>query len=834
MLNLKKLYPIIFGLFFLLAIPFQDVQADGIIIPKPPECDPGFCPPGSFPLSQLEIRYHYVDVTINDHLAITHIDQVFYNPNDWTIEGIYLFPIPSGAVISNFLLWMDGNPIKGEILDTDSARNTYEEIVRELRDPALLEYSNQGAIKASIFPIPPKTEKRIEIEYFEVVPSDYGLFRYIYPLNTEKFSTQNLEHVRIKVEVISSSPIRAVYSPSHTVEINRDGQKELTAHYEETDVKPDKDFAFFYSVGESEAFHMMSYCDTETSISSGGFFNLLLAPKPDSDLRPLEKDVLLILDRSGSMEGEKFFQARNALSYILKHLNQGDRFNLISFSTSVEIYAQEMQPIDLSSDALEWVNRLSPVGSTDINRALLEAVSTSDREKPTYIIFLTDGLPTEGVVDVDEILKNLSNNALSNIKIFSFGVGYDVDTYLLDSLAANHHGVSTYVLPGEQIDEVVSEFYDRISTPVLTDITLDFGDIEVFDLYPNPLPDLFAGSQILIVGRYSKGGYTDITLRGKYNLMDETLVFQNQFFEDDVCFSSGNSFTLSYIPRLWATRKIGYLLDQIRFDGPNQEVIDQIVELSIRYGIVTPYTSYLITAEMPLGSEAQDKLAQEQFYQMEAGKDAPTFGREAVERAVGQSELKNADLAAVPQSKNLTSLRINGSQTFIFEGGIWIDTAFDPVKMKTIKVPFLSDDYFALASARPNLADAFALGIRVIVLSEGVAYEVVGEEELVEPIEIPGPIEPDDPEHPPNEDGPLLDDQLLRDSISNRELVNISNRELNQSRVIDIHEIFQPHATPNLKHDELLIMLIGFFLIVLLFIGLISYLWHKRFGGGWK
>ncbi len=260
-------------------------------------------------------------------------------------------------------------------------------------------------------------------------------------------------------------------------------------------------------------------------------------------------------------------------------------------------------------------------GSTDINRALLEAAAIVDAERPTYLIFLTDGLPTEGVVDSQQILDNLADSAPDNLRLFVFGVGYDVDTFLLDSLAQAHHGTSTYVTPGEQLDEVLSAFYARVSSPVMTDLELDLGDAEVYDIYPSPLPDLFAGSQIVVVGRYSQPGRTDITLERR--LDGETQTFR--FSEQEFVRGSDPGESSQALPRLWATRKIGHLLNLVRLQGPNQETIDQIVSLSIRYGIVTPYTSYLVTEEMPLGAAEQERIAGEQYSQLQAAPSAPVF-----------------------------------------------------------------------------------------------------------------------------------------------------------------------------------------------------------------
>jgi len=728
--------------FFLLTLLFPSpARADGIII-----IDPPIMPPiEPFPLAQLVIRYHHVTVTIEDQVAVTHVDQVFYNPNDRQVEGTYVFPIPHEAVVSAFKLWVDGKPVEGEIMDAEKARQTYEDIVRKVKDPALLEYADQGAVRVRIFPIPPDGERRVELEYTQTLSADNGLVRYVYPLNTEKFSTQPLEDVSVSLDIKASAPIRAVYSPSHKVAVDRIDETHVRAGYEDSDVLPDTDFALYYSLGEQEAFHLLSYrdpSDESSSDANDGFFMLLMAPRPDAAARSLPKDVLLVLDRSGSMDGDKIAQAQDALRYILNHLNPEDRFNIIAFSTAIETYSSEgMQPISQVKDALGWVDRLSAEGSTDINRALLEATSLANKERTTYLIFLTDGLPTEGVIESQDILYNLDNavgESLSrNLRLFAFGVGYDVDTFLLDSLTQAHHGTTTYVLPGERLDETLSAFYAKISTPVLTDLVLNFGELATYDLYPLPLPDLFVGSQILVVGRYRNGGTTDMTLTGEMEGETKTFHFPEQFFSRD---SRGGSEPLEALPRLWATRKIGHLLNRLRLEGADQETIDQIVKLSIRYGIVTPYTSYLVTEPQPLGAAEQERIAADQFTQMQAMPTAAPSGQEAVQKAAIQGGMEQANEVAAPPAEAANVVRSLGNRTFVFSNRTWVDTAFDPQTMQTVKVAFLSDDYFALVAARPELGDAFALGSQVIAISDGVAYEVLPADQSTAPIQIPSPI----------------------------------------------------------------------------------------------
>jgi Ca-activated chloride channel homolog len=741
-MNGKKWLVILISLFQILALGGMFVtpaRADGIIIPDP--CLD--CPPPPLPMSQLVIRYHRVDVTIDDQVAVTHVDQVFYNPNDYVIEGTYLFPLPVDASVNAFTLWVDGEPVEGKVLEAEQARQEYEQIVASLRDPALLEYAGRSAVQARIFPIPARGERRVELEYTQVLTADEGLVRYIYPLGTEKFSALPLEEVAIRVQVSSSVPLRLAYSPSHTVDVQRTSDASLVASYEAANVLPDADFALYYSLGETQAFHLLSYRDPTESADPDGFFLALLAPQPQAESQALPKDLILVLDHSGSMEGEKFSQAQQAVAYILDHLNPEDAFNLVTFSSGVELYASGMRPASEAAEARDWIQRLRAAGSTDIQRALLEAAASTRPEHPTYVIFLTDGLPTEGVVESEQILKDFARASPDDLRLFTFGVGYDVDTYLMDSLAQEHHGASFYVQPGERLDEALSTFYTKISTPVLTDLELDFGDVPVYDLYPSPLPDLFRGSQIVVAGRYRQGGEADqvhpadVRLSGQVNGAKQVFVFEDQPFNQA---SAGDDPLASVLPRLWATRKIGYLLNQVRLNGADPETVDQIVRLSIRYGIVTPYTSYLVTEELPLGEAAQEVIVEQELEALSAPQEAS--GRDAVQKAADQGSMAAAEAPVLeynsPDSPELVGqVRTAGSHSFVLKDSTWIDTRYDPESMTTVKVPFLSDDYFALADAAPNLRLAFALGQSVIVISGETAYEVVAEGSPAEPIELP-------------------------------------------------------------------------------------------------
>jgi Ca-activated chloride channel family protein len=650
--------------------------------------------------------------------------------------------------VTDFTLWMDGEPIQGQVLDAEQARQIYEDIVRTMRDPALLEYVDRGAVRASIFPIGPGETSRVELEYTQVLTAEDGLIHYRYPLNTERFSTEPLEDVSVTVEVTSREPVRAVYSPSHSISVDRQSDFRFTASYEESGVTPNTDFDLYYSVAGSEiGLNLLTFRAPESD-DPDGFFLLLAAPSIEVDPENrIAKDVIIVLDQSGSMEGEKFRQAQEALRYILDHLNPEDRFNVIAFSSGLQPFADDLRPAFEASEAIRWVDGLSAAGSTDINRALLEAMAQAEGGRPTIVLFLTDGLPTEGVTDRQRILENVAEAAPESLRLFAFGVGYDVDTVLLDSLAQAHHGSTTYVTPDQAIDEAVSAFYARVSSPVLTDLELDLGDVGAYDLYPATLPDLFAGGQLVLVGRYREPGDGTIRLSGSVEGESQSYAYPDQTFR-----ASGGP---DFLPRLWATRKIGALLNQIRLNGPEEEVIDQIVRLSVRYGIVTPYTSYLVTEPEALSSDALEGIINQEYERMLA---APTqvSGQAAVEQAAAASAFGGADVPAAPPTEAGDIVRVAGSRAFRLVDGVWIDTAFDSDTMSTLKVAFASDEYFALAAARPELGAAFSLGERVIVVSDGVAYEVVPSDQPSDPITIPSPegSSPGEPAHPAGGAGP--------------------------------------------------------------------------------
>jgi Ca-activated chloride channel family protein len=505
--------------------------------------------------------------------------------------------------------------------------------------------------------------------------------------------------------------------------------------YEDSNVVADDDFELYYTVTpEDIGLNLLSYKEA----GEDGFFMLLVAPSVEVD-EVIAKDVILVLDTSGSMEGEKMAQAQEAARYVVGHLNEGDRFNIVPFSTGVRLYQNDLVSAENPGDYQSFIDRLEAIGGTNISQSLLEAANLVDPQRPTTIIFLTDGLATEGIVETPLLLDAVEQAMPANARLFVFGVGDDVDPDLLDALAENHRGTATYVRPYQAIDEEVGSFYAKVSSPVLADISLDFDGIVVEQMYPDTLPDLFAGTQLVLTGRYREGGPADITLRGTVNGEPQTFTYADNLFRTQ----GGDDF----IPRLWATRAIGHLLREVRLRGDNPELVQSVVNLSIRYGIITPYTSYLIEEDDIFTQTGRTDIAEEAVTV-----EVTRVAGEAVEEAAAAANMAAAEApmalptalptmtAGTAASGEKTAVSdpvvIVGSKTFVRQNGRYTDTTFDPEKQAPLPIAFASDAYFDLIAAVPELGPYFALGPKVLVVAGGQVYETVetgGMETLVMP-----------------------------------------------------------------------------------------------------
>jgi Ca-activated chloride channel family protein len=792
-----------------LVSPVLQCRADGFIVvdeahwhwhpphppphPRPPIWPPRpIPPPRPYIFAPLEVVYHHVNVKIDGQVATTSVDQEFYNPNPSRLEGTYLFPVPKGAQIDKFTMDIGGKMVEAELLSAEKARRIYEDIVRKAKDPALLEYADRDVFKVRIFPIEPQSRKRITLRYTQLLKADAGLVSYVYPLNTEKFSAKPIKSVSIKVELESQQPLKAIYSPSHSVEIKRHGARSATVGFETSDAKPDTDFALYFVPEKDElGVNLLAHKTGDRD----GYFLLLVSPGLETKRQNIvPKDVAFVLDTSGSMAGKKLEQARKALQFCVENLNDEDRFEIIRFSTEVEpLFDKLVRANESNRDkANEFIKDLKPIGGTAIDEALRKALAlrytdrrdelhesqtsqtskrdSADRDsynsslrdagRPFVVIFLTDGRPTIGTTDEDQIVNNVKRRNEDRTRVFCFGIGTDVNTHLLDKITEETRAVSQYVLPEEDLEVKVSNFFSKIKEPVLANPTLKFtGDVHVTKLYPSPLPDLFRGDQLVLVGRYSGKGDSAVVLEGTVNGATRKFTYEVDFPRRDD--------EHEFIPRLWATRRVGYLLDEIRLHGETAELKDEVTELARQYGIVTPYTAYLIVEDedrrrVPLAMQSLPQLRADQLARREAAQNWSYFradqsgdralagarsgyalksaqapavaaydGAVEANRALGITSVPSSSAATAADSKTRLAQYsqqgrfVNGKNFFQNTSNQWVDAAAQQFQnAKRQRIQFNSTEYFAFAAKNPKALPWLALGQNVQFELDGTLYEI--------------------------------------------------------------------------------------------------------------
>ena len=562
--------------------------AQGLILPGP---IPRPLPAPAPRVLPLQLKSQHVQMQLQDGALRVEVEQTFYNPNGVPAEGTYLFPLPEGATVTNFRMTVDREPVEGKLLGVDEARRVYESYVRRNIDPAILEYVGRNAFQARIFPVPANGERHIQLVYSQAAEFNNGVYRVVYPLNSERLTGGSAGDVSIEATIHSTQPLKAIYSPSHQIQVKQEGDHNARISFEERQVRANRDFALYYTTSE-KAFGLNALAHRR--VGEDGYAMLMLAPKREvkaSEIQP--KDVVVVFDTSGSMQGAKIEQARKSLLTILDALNDSDRFNVIRFSSDVTSFRDSVVPVNAANraEARRFVEGFKAVGGTAIDDALQTALASMPkaeerRGRAPFLIFMTDGLPTVGVTDIDRILVSAAKAAPADLRLFSFGVGSDVNTLLLDRLASEHHGAADYVAENEDLENKIGTFYAKISEPVLSNVHVDVAGARLTELYPSRIPDLFAGSQLLILGRYQGSGKATVTLTGELNGKPQRYTYDLTLPEREV----GNDF----IPKLWAGRRIGFLLEEIRLHGEKAELRDEVIRLSQEHGIVTPYTTYLV------------------------------------------------------------------------------------------------------------------------------------------------------------------------------------------------------------------------------------------------
>ncbi len=536
----------------------------------------------------VKIELLHVEATIEEGVAKVEVDETFRNGSCTAQEGVYRFQLPEEAVIGSFSMWMDGKEKHGCVMEAAKARAVYDTIVRKQKDPGLLEQIGWREFRVNVFPIPARDTVRVKLTYSHVVRDDLGLQTLEVPLPQ---GCGTIGDLAIHVIVRAAHGLTGIDCPSHGDAKLRFDDAGAEATWSGDGVAPAGPFVL-RSILRRTGFDITLLAQHDAA-SAGGWFVARVVPCLAAPPQ-IARDLVFVIDRSGSMEGRKMEQARAALLAGLATLKPCDRFEVISFANDVTTIGDgpllAATPSNLER-ARRAAREISASGGTNIHEALVAARRTTTaapaRDRFSAVVFLTDGQPTVGETDPDHIL-NAWRKQCGATRLFAFGVGNDVKDFLLTKLAVEGRGDARYVREEANLEVPLAALFERVRTPLLLDPVLDVeGDgITVTDREPRRLPDLFQGRALVVSGRFTGAGKVVMHLRGRSG-------------GDDVVVDVPVEFPRAtperrHVAQIWAKARVERLLDDLRALGPNGEMQDEIRTLGLAHQLVTPYTSFLV------------------------------------------------------------------------------------------------------------------------------------------------------------------------------------------------------------------------------------------------
>ncbi len=690
----------------------------------------------------VQVTLDRIEVEIVDGIAIKNYECHFRNPNGGAIVGgVCYMEVEPGAQIDNMAMVVNGEVVEAELLDVEKANQVFQEIIKNGGSPALLEYYGNQLIRTNVPNVPAGGTVIVRLQYTQPLRGNDGVYR-LRMLNTNpKMAMQMLEHASIDITIRSSDAVTNVYSPTHNIEVEELSEADgIHVTWSQDNYMPENAFVFYYATDPNPVGLNVL---THNEPGEDGHFMMMLAPRLGDESEVAAKDIVFCVDTSGSMlKDGKMEQAQAALRHCVRALRPGDRFNIVSFSTEARILAREglLEVDDESRErALRYIDKLRARGGTAILESLqLSLGQFEDDERLKMVFFATDGLPTIGEQQGDAILAAVRKANRSEARIFTFGEGLQVNARMLDLLAYENQGDVDYILPSEDIATKIARYFDKVGSPLLTDLEVEVDGVEVSEVYPRVLRDLFKGEQIMIFGRYAGSGEATITLKGQVNGQERrfeyTAVFPDTPGKHD------------FVPRLWAGRKVEFLLGQVRQNGEDSELVNEIVRLAKLHGIVTPYTAFLANPDtMLFGDGTVARLTAGLSLNLLRERDAlgaASPDPQALGKAFGQSRRlaeahdredggafysrAQAELEALGYTGSvLDRLRLVGSRTFYQQAGRWVDSRFEGEDEESVvQLKKGSEAYFVFLAENQAAVPYLAMD-RVLFEHAGSFYEVV-------------------------------------------------------------------------------------------------------------
>ncbi|GAC1409512.1 MAG: hypothetical protein NVSMB53_01890 [Gemmatimonadaceae bacterium] len=688
-------------------------------------------------------------VDLVDRVLHYEITETFVNRGGRVGEADYMFPLPKDAAFQDLKLSINGEMVAGETMSADRARQVYEEIVRRQRDPALLEWMGYGLLRARIFPIAPGEVKKVVVRFQTVAQREGDALRVDYfrgMRSNQRGINQELEGRTSFVLSYPNDPMYGTaYSPTHSIFEQRYGSETISQGY------GDRSFASSYR----ESVRRVEVRDARGEVTllipvrrlssaaisllanapgnNDGFALITLSP-PAVRPRALPRDLTFVIDVSGSMSGQKIEQARAAGKQILRTLSPADRFRLIDFSSDVRTFRNDYSTATRENirAAERYLDRLEAEGSTNISGALDEALSTPVQAgRLPIILFLTDGQPTVGERDASVIASNVAKERGPR-RLFTFGVGVDLNVSLIEQLALEGRGTASFVHPEESVERAVGIVASRLTSPQVTDVRIHADGVRLLKMHPSGPVDIFAGEDLVVLARYDGSG-------------DAVVHFDGQTASGPVSWSSRVYFPERtrenpFVARLWATQRIGYLSAEKRKHGGSEEINDEIRDLGERFGIPTEFSSYLVVEpgmnrRLQVKDRANNMLNQTVVMGASGARPAAAAGQFEAAKAASAQRSATSTYAADEASgvRDGGNIRRAGNVTFVLHDGVWTDVRYKSSGTVLQVKPF-SEAYFKLIDLLPELREPFSVGERILVAGRSLAIELTpsGKESLTD------------------------------------------------------------------------------------------------------
>ena len=648
----------------------------------------------------LELTEVTVDVRIDERVARTRTDQIFTNHAEWEVEGIYEFTLPEGAIITDLVLWIGDKRIQGLIMEKEEARRVYDDIVRQRIDPALIEQVTPNSFRLSIFPFPAGGSRRVEFEYMQLLDARNGRIDYTFPLAPETDQALQMELFVLRAHVRSQHAFEATTSGLPRItEVDRPDASTAHVFFGDEELTPREDFTLtIQRTGDLLRPTVLSFAPEEDEAL--GYYALWLPPLPElSEGDPLPRSLTFVIDISSSMQRGKLEAVKGALVAALANLESADLFNIVVFSHRAESFAAAPVPANASNleSAAAFINQQDALGVSNFEAGLGRAMQQDfPAGRVNHVIFLTDGLPNLGEIELGPLSELVGKWSGGRARLFTIGVGSDVDQAFLSVLAEEHGGEAHFLSEEGDIEEALRELFEDFTFPVLLVDELSFGSVEIHDVHPRGVETLAAGRELFQVGRYPQGGLFTLSVSGQVGEKDVSADFPLEFTETDV--------SLDLLPRLWAYQKILALEEQIARFGPELELLDDILALGLDYRLVTRRTSLFAPDEgVEVNPEPRDVA-------VGGGDDCPTC-----DGFTGGEDDEDDDRSATSVEETRATAHWMG-RDFELQDEVWIDRAYRPAMPLWL--------YEGLAGQPAELALFAQLGQAMVVVVEEEAWEI--------------------------------------------------------------------------------------------------------------